>query len=71
MILLKGYERKTYIHKNSLQMNWIYVSELIVIMNYGYTRIPIDSLIKLAKLYNVDMNYITGVSKILNCYPKE
>ena len=37
----------------------------------GYTRIPIESLIKLAKLYNVDMNYITGVSRILNCYPKE
>ena len=32
-------------------------NELIVIMNCGYTRIPIDSLIKLAKLYNVDMNY--------------
>ena len=37
----------------------------------GYTRIPIESLITLAKLYNVDMNYITGVSRILNCYPKE
>lgn len=52
-------------------MNLISAKELIVIMNYGYTRIPIDSLIKLAKLYNVDMNYITGVSKIPNCYPKE
>lgn len=37
----------------------------------GYTRIPIDSLILLAQLYNVDMNYITGVSAILNTYPKE
>lgn len=37
----------------------------------GYTRIPIDSLILLAQLYNVDMNYITGVSAIVNTYPKE
>ena len=40
-------------------------------MNFGYTRIPIESLITLAKLYNVDMNYITGVSAIANAYPKE
>lgn len=37
----------------------------------GYTRIPIDSLIKLARLYDVDMNYITGASSIYNTYPKE
>ncbi len=37
----------------------------------GYTRIPIESLIELAKLYNVDMNYICGVSKVVNDYPKE
>ena len=28
----------------------------------GKTRIPIDSLIKLAKYYDVDMNYISGTS---------
>lgn len=37
----------------------------------GYTRIPVESLIALAKLYNVDMNYICGVSKVANDYPKE
>ena len=37
----------------------------------GYTRIPIESLITLAKLYNVDMSYICGVSKVANDYPKE
>lgn len=37
----------------------------------GYTRIPIESLIKLAQLYNVDMNYITGVSSVANTYPTE
>ena len=37
----------------------------------GYTRIPIDSLIKLARLYDVDMNYITGASNICHTYPKE
>lgn len=35
----------------------------------GYTRIPIESLIILAKLYNVDMNYICGVSKEEKAFP--
>ena len=30
----------------------------------GKTRIPVDSLIILAKLYNVSMDYICGVSDI-------
>lgn len=36
----------------------------------GKTRIPVDSLIKLAKHYNVDMNYITGVSNAKRHFPK-
>ena len=36
----------------------------------GKTRIPVDSLIKLAKHYNVDMNYITGVSNTKRHFPK-
>ena len=36
----------------------------------GKTRIPVDSLIKLAKYYNVDMNYITGVSNNKNPFPR-
>lgn len=35
----------------------------------GKTRIPVDSLIQLAKYYNVDMNYITGISNVKNTYP--
>lgn len=35
----------------------------------GYSRIPIESLIILARLYNVDMNYICGVSNVANAYP--
>lgn len=37
----------------------------------GKTRIPIESLIILARFYNVDMNYICGVSKVANSYPKQ
>lgn len=37
----------------------------------GKTRIPVKSLIKLARFYNVDMNYISGVSKIKNLYPEQ
>jgi len=35
----------------------------------GKTRIPVDSLIKLAKFYNVDMNYISGISTIKKPHP--
>jgi transcriptional regulator with XRE-family HTH domain len=35
----------------------------------GKVRIPIECLIELAKFYNVDMNYITGISNIRNPYP--
>ena len=37
----------------------------------GKSRIPVDSLIKLARFYNVDMNYITGVSNVVHRFPKE
>ena len=37
----------------------------------GNTRISLEILIKLAKLYNVDMNYITGLSKQAKPFPKE
>ena len=36
----------------------------------GNTRIPVDSLITLAKFYNVSMDYITGASDIQNTFPK-
>ncbi|MBR6801430.1 MAG: helix-turn-helix transcriptional regulator [Eubacteriaceae bacterium] len=35
----------------------------------GKVRIPIECLIELAKFYNVDMNYISGVSDIKNHFP--
>lgn len=36
----------------------------------GKTRIPVDSLLILAKFYDVSMDYITGASNIKNKYPK-
>lgn len=36
----------------------------------GKTRIPVDSLIKLARYYDVDMNYITGVSNNKKHFPQ-
>ena len=36
----------------------------------GKTRIPGDSLIMLAKLYNVSMDYICGVSSARKPFPK-
>ena len=35
----------------------------------GKTRIPVDSLIILAKFYNVDMNYICGITREKHCFP--
>ena len=37
----------------------------------GKTRIPIDSIIILAKLYNVSLDYITGASNVKSEYPKK
>lgn len=37
----------------------------------GKTRIPVDNLIILARYYNVDMNYICGMSKMKKEFPKE
>ena len=36
----------------------------------GKTRIPIDSLIVLAELYNVSMDYICGLTDIRNAFPR-
>ena len=37
----------------------------------GKTRIPVDSLIILAKLYNVSMDYICGLSSAKVPYPRQ
>ena len=37
----------------------------------GKTRIPVDSLLILAKYYNVSVDYISGASNIENPYPTE
>lgn len=37
----------------------------------GKTRIPVASLMILAKYYNVSMDYISGASNIKNEYPKK
>lgn len=37
----------------------------------GKTRIPVDSLVLLAKLYNVSMDYICGISDEKRPFPKK
>lgn len=37
----------------------------------GKTRIPVDALVTLAKLYNVDMNYIVGLTNIPDTFPTD
>lgn len=36
---------------------------------FGKTRIPVDSLLILAKLYNVSVDYISGASNVRNPFP--
>lgn len=36
----------------------------------GKTRIPVERLILLAEFYNVDMNYICGVSEEKRSFPR-
>lgn len=36
----------------------------------GKTRIPLESMVKLAEFYNVDMNYICDLSRQKNQFPK-
>ncbi len=35
----------------------------------GRVRMPIEHIVKLARLYDVDLNYITGASDIINKFP--
>ena len=37
----------------------------------GKTRIPVDSLLILARHYDVSMDYITGASDVKKEYPKQ
>lgn len=37
----------------------------------GKTRIPLDSMLILAKYYNVSMDYLCGVSDIKTPYPRK
>ena len=37
----------------------------------GKTRIPLDSMLMLAKYYNVSMDYLSGASNIKTPYPRK
>lgn len=37
----------------------------------GKTRIPVDSLLILARYYNVSVDYISGVSNVKTKYPQK
>ena len=37
----------------------------------GKVRIPVECLIKLARYYDVDLNYITGISNTKHPFPKK
>ena len=62
--------------RNLREDNQLEISKILNVGQKTYSdyetrkiRIPLDSVIILAKYYNVDMNYITGISDIKNPFP--
>ena len=58
--------------------NQTYVAQLIHVdqttySNYelGKVRMPIECIVELARLYDVDLNFIIGVSDVRNEFPKK
>ena len=58
--------------------NQTYVAQLIHVdqttySNYelGKVRMPIECIVELARFYDVDLNFIIGVSDVRNEFPKE
>lgn len=59
-------------------LNQTQISKVIHVAQTTYSdyeknkvRIPLEYLIRLAEFYNVDMNYMTGVSDNKNNFPKK
>ena len=38
---------------------------------HGRVRIPVECVVELARFYDVDLNYIVGVSDVKNEFPKK
>ena len=59
-------------HNQTVVANAIHVAQTTY-SDYekGKVRIPIECLIELAKFYDVDMNYISGVSDIKKNFPEK
>lgn len=64
--------------RNDNDMNQTQIAQAIHVAQTTYSdyekgkvRIPVECLIALAQFYDVDMNYITGVSDIQRPFPKE
>ena len=71
------YKQSTYVksyndYNQTIVANAIHVAQTTY-SDYekGKVRIPLECLIALAKFYNVDMNYISGVSDIKNPFPED
>lgn len=73
-----SYNERIRMLREDSDMTQAYVAELLKVgqrtycdYELGKTRIPVDSLIILAELYNVSMDYICGVSKTKKPFPKD
>lgn len=62
--------------KQEKKYNQTYVANVLQVAQTTYSdyengrvRIPINHIVELARFYNVDLNFITGVSDIRNPFP--
>lgn len=76
LLMTSYYERIHALRKDS-GLNQTQVSSLLNVAQTTYSdyekgkvRMPIELLIQLAKYYDVDMNYICGVSNKKNLFPR-
>ena len=72
------YAERIRVLREDNDFNQTHIAELLNVGQKTYSdyelgkiRIPIDSIIILAKHYNVSLDYICGVSDIKNQYPQK
>lgn len=77
ILLMTSYYERIHALRKDFGLNQTQVASLLNIAQTTYSdyekgkvRMPIELLIQLAKYYDVDMNYICGISNKKNLFPK-
>lgn len=72
---MKYFERIRNLRKEK-KYNQTYIANIIRVSQTTYSdyengrvRMPVEHIVKLAQFYDVDLNFITGVSDVKNKFP--